>query len=381
MGLIVQQPEDEQKDDIVLHEGVSAIALARANLVALDERADRAAEAAVPANTRRAYELEVHCFASWCVRHGLKPSPVEPRVARAYLRELADSGRVVEDLPRGRPHGPLGYSALMRTLSALCTSNVASGHPSIWKDSLIVEARKTLARDKTEAKRKKRALGSDEGLLFRVCDVMDDSVRGIRDRALILVGFHAARRRSEIVAAQVEDFQPTEAGHFRWTIRRSKTDQTGKGHVVLLPLGEDGRYCPVRALRRWLDVSKVDRGPVFRGVDMVTGEVMQAALAPEGVAKRIQHYVKLLGLDPRDFGGHSLRSGFVTTAARAGKRLEDIMDVTGHRDPKTVIGYIRQADLEDRSVAKGLLDEALARKAASNQIRQEIRGDVVGPKR
>jgi integrase len=114
---------------------------------------------------------------------------------------------------------------------------------------------------------------------------------------------------------------------------------------------------------------------------MVTGEVMQAALAPEGVAKRIQHYVKLLGLDPRDFGGHSLRSGFVTTAARAGKRLEDIMDVTGHRDPKTVIGYIRQADLEDRSVAKGLLDEALARKAASNPIRQEIRGDVVGPKR
>ncbi len=364
---IVQPGQDDPDNHIVLHDkrdgGALDPALAEAfDLIALDKRADEAAEAAVPSNTRRAYELELHCFASWCTRHGVKASPAEPRVVRAYLRELADTGRVADDLPRGRPKGPLGYSSLMRALSAICTSNVASGHASIWKDPLIISARRALGVEKgTAPKKQKRDLGSVESLLFRVCDLMDDSVRGTRDRALILVGWHGGKRQSEIVAARVEHFESTEAGHVRWLIPRSKTDQLGKGQTVLLPLGKDERYCPVRALRRWLAVSRIDRGPVFRGVDMVTGAVMEQPLAPEGVARRVQHYVKLLGLEPGDFGGHSLRSGFITTARRSGRRMEDIMDVTGHRDPKTVLGYIRRVDMEEQSAAKGLLDEALSK--------------------
>ena len=188
-----------------------------------------------------------------------------------------------------------------------------------------------------------------------------DNLRSIRDRALILVGWHGGKRRSEIVAARVEHFERTEKGNLRWTIPRSKTDQMGKGQTILLPLGRDERYCPVRAYQKWLSVSEIDHGYVFRGVDMLTGAVMGEPLTPEGVARRVKHYVKCLGLDPRDFGGHSLRSGFITTARRAGKSVEDIMDVTGHRDPKTLFGYIRQIDLEDGSAAKGLLDDHLAR--------------------
>lgn len=336
---------------------------ARDELVTLGKRADEAAYAAVPANTRRAYELELHCYASWCARHGVRPTPANPDVVRRYLRELADRGRDVADLPSGRPKGALGYSALRRALSAICASNVASGYSSIWKDRLIIESRRAFGAEKGEApKKKKHAVGADgEALLLRVCDQIDDSVRGVRDRALILVGWYGARRRSEIVQARVEHFATTSKGNVLWTIPRSKTDQTGKGHVILLPLAQDERYCPVRALARWMAIVKLENGPVFRGVDMLTGAIMEAPLDPGAVARRVQHYVKLLGLDPKDFGGHSLRRGFITTARRMGRSIEDIMEVTGHRDPKTLFGYIEHIDLEEGSAARGLIDEAVAR--------------------
>ena len=372
---------------IVLHEP-DALALARNELIALDKRAEEAAEAAVSSNTRRAYELELKCFASWCTRHGATKTPAEPRLVRAYLRELADKGRSPEDVVSRKPRGPFGYSALMRALAAICTSNVSSGHATIWNSPLIIEARQAFGKEKGVApKKKKRDLGSAESLLFRVCDLMDDSVRSIRDRALILVGWHGANRRSEIVAARIEHFDRTEKGNLRWTIPRSKTDQMGKGRTVLLPLGQDERYCPVRAYQRWLTTSRIDHGYVFRGVDMLTGKVMDVPLAPEGVARRVQHYVKQLGLEPSDFGGHSLRSGFITTARRAGRSVEDIMEITGHRDPKTLFGYIRQIDLEDGSAAKGLLDEHLARRpqppapapAAAPQEHVDTVGDIHDP--
>ena len=357
------------KTHIVLHDPEAALAETRDELIALKKRADEADDAAVPPNTRRAYELELHCFASWCNRRGFGGmKPVPPEVVRLYLRELADKGRDPSDLPRGKPRGPFGYSALLRALSAICHSNVESGHESIWNDPVIIKARDAFASEKTKApKKKKRGIGSVESLLVRVCDQMDDSVRGIRDRALILVGWTGGRRRSEIVAACVKHFEFTEKGNAIWTIPRSKTDQGGKGHKVLLPLGQDARYCPVRALQRWLEISKIENGYVFRGVDMFTGEIMTAPLAAEGVSQRVKHYVKLLGLDPNDFGGHSLRRGFITTASKMGRSVQDIMKVTGHTDPKTLFGYVEEINLEEESAAKGLLDESLARKGTSTE--------------
>jgi len=339
-----------------------ALTGAQGELLALDERAQDETERAVPANTRRAYEFELACFVSWCGRHGVRPMPAEPRVLRAYLQELAETGRDKADVPKGKPKGPLGYSSLMRALAAICHSHQQSGHVSPWKHPLIDGVRDKFARTLGKApKNQKRALeATGEALLFRVCDLISDDVRGVRDRALLLVGWSSGRRRSEITAARVEHFTEIEEG-IRWTIPRSKADQVGKGLVVLMKPSDDERYCPVLALRKWLSVSKIESGYVFRGVEMVTGKISSSPLAPEGVSRRIQHYIKRLGLDPSEFGGHSLRSGFVTTAHRLGEKASDIAASTGHHGVNQVNEYIRRAGLED-AAGPGLLNKALAKR-------------------
>jgi len=340
-----------------------AIAAAQNELAALDERAQEEVDKAIPANTRRAYEFELACFASWCARHGVRAVPVEPRVLRGYLQELAERGRDQADVPKGRPKGPLGYSALMRALAAICRSHQQAGHLSPWKHPVIESVRDKFARvlGKAPKKQKQAIEAVGEELLFRVCDLISEDIRGVRDRAMLLVGWSGGgRRRSEITAARVEDFTEIEEG-IRWSIPRSKADQVGKGLVVLMKPSDDERYCPVLALRRWLEVSEIKNGPVFRGVDAATGKIMDLALAPEGVSRRVQYYVKKLGLDPADFGGHSLRSGFVTTAHRLGESPADIAVSTGHHGVNQVNEYIRRAGLQD-AAGPGLLNKALARR-------------------
>jgi integrase len=350
---------------------VDALAKAQNELVALDKRADEMADAAVPAGTRRAYEFELACFASWCARRGVRPMPAEPRTIRAYLFELAEKGRALEEVPSGKAKGPMSYGSLMRALGAICRSHRKGGHPSPWKHPLIEEARNTLGVLKgTAPKKQKHDLGTHgEALFLQMCDQIKDDLRGARDRAMFLVGWEGGgRRRSEITAAHVEHFETIEGG-IRWRIPRSKTDQTGKELVVPLTPSADERYCPVYNLRHWLELSKIESGPAFRGVDTNTGEVMAAALAPEGVARRVQHYVKLLGKDPANFGGHSLRSGFITTAHKAGRKEADIMQATGHRSLKQMHGYIRRAGLVEESAARGLIDEALVRRAEKEKTK------------
>lgn len=372
MGDEDNQPDEALANDKQLVRTSSAeIRKAQAELVVLDQRADEAVDRSVPANTRRAYEFELACFLSWCTRHGARPVPAEPRLLRAYLLELCERGRDAVDLPKGRPRGPLGYSALMRALAAICHSHQRSGHQSPWKDPVIEDARDMLARRLGKApKHPKQGLEAVGGtaLLFRVCDQIPDDLRGVRDRAMILVGWSGGgRRRSEIAAAQVEHFTDRGAEGIRWVIPRSKTDQHGHTLVVLLSPESDERYCPVASLRRWLNVSKIERGPVFRGVDMLTGEIIGVALSPEGVSRRIQFYVKKLGLDPKAFGGHSLRSGFVTTAVRLKKSTHDIMASTGHRSVEQVFAYVRREGLQD-AAAPGMIGEALARRPKENPV-------------
>jgi len=352
-------------DKLVLHSSGKPLIRLSDELAVLDRHADEAADAAVPENTRIAYERELACFASWAARHGLEVMPVAPKALRAYLFELAERGRDPADLASGRrPKGPLGYSSLILALSAICRSHRKSGHRSPWDDPLIVETRNTFARLKgTAPKKQKHDLGvTGDALLLSVCDLISDDVRGVRDRAMLLIGWQGGgRRRSEIVAARVEHFRDVEGG-IEWTIPRSKADQTGKMLRVALTPASDARYCPVQALRRWLAVSKIERGPVFRGVEMATGVIRPEALAAVGVARRVQHYVRKLGLDPKDFGAHSLRSGFVTSAYKLGRKMPDIMQASGHHGIVEVMGYIRRAGLVDESAGRGLLDEALARR-------------------
>jgi integrase len=162
-------------------------------------------------------------------------------------------------------------------------------------------------------------------------------MQGKRDRALILLGMAGAFRRSELVALDVEDLAFTDKG-LDVTIRRSKTDQEGQGYTGAIPTGESLR--PVAAVRASLDAAAITEGPLFRPVNK-GGAVSAERLTGWAVAKIVKGYAERAGLDADDFSGHSLRAGFVTSAAERGADLNRIMDQTRHIDPRTMRKYIR----------------------------------------
>jgi integrase len=178
--------------------------------------------------------------------------------------------------------------------------------------------------------------------------------RGVQSRALLLLGFAGAFRRSELVAIQVADLAWVNEG-IVVTVRRSKTDQEGEGFAKGIPLGQLLETCPVRALRHWLRVAQISSGPVFRALTP-QGRLLARPMPAYTVARVLQRSVEVLGLDPREYGGHSLRAGLVTAAAKAGVSERVLMAQTGHRDVRTLRRYIRDASLftENASANVGL---------------------------
>jgi integrase len=168
------------------------------------------------------------------------------------------------------------------------------------------------------------------------------SVKPARDRALILVGFAGGFRRSELVALDTDDLEFVDEG-LVITLRRSKTDQAGEGRRIAIPYGPDSA-CPVRALRGWIENAGITSGPVFRSVPR-SGKVEPRRLSPQAVALILKRYVKRIGLDPELVSGHSLRAGFVTSAAKSGASAWKIRQQTGHKSDAMVARYIRDADL------------------------------------
>jgi site-specific recombinase XerD len=168
-----------------------------------------------------------------------------------------------------------------------------------------------------------------------------DSLKGIRDRALLLLGFAGAFRRSELVALDVADLEETEEG-LRVTIRRSKTDQEGQGQVIAIIRG--GSTCPVKAVKTWLAASGIIEGPLFRPVAK-GGRLGEQRLTDKSVCDLVKHYAKRLGLDAATFGAHSLRSGFLTSAARRGASVFKMRDVSRHKSMDVLQAYVRDAEL------------------------------------
>jgi integrase len=180
-------------------------------------------------------------------------------------------------------------------------------------------------------------------IVRQMVDGLGEDVQGLRDRALLLVGFAGAFRRSELVGLDVEDVAFTSNG-LVILLRRSKSDQEGVGHKKGLPYGSSPATCPVRALRAWLDASGVAEGPIFRGVDR-HGNIKASRLSPRTVALVVKRVAEAAGLDPTEFAGHSLRAGLATSAAAAGVSERIIMQQTGHRSVQMVRRYIREGSL------------------------------------
>ena len=178
-----------------------------------------------------------------------------------------------------------------------------------------------------------------------------DGLKGLRDQALLLLGFAGAFRRSELVALDVADLEETEEG-MRVAIRRSKTDQEGKGEIIAIVRGSVN--CPVKAVKNWLQATSITEGSLFRSVTK-GGRVGNSRLTDKSVAGIIKTYARRLGLNEADFSGHSLRSGFLTSAARRGASVFKMRDVSRHKSMDVLQSYIRDAELFRDHAGAGLL--------------------------
>jgi integrase len=198
----------------------------------------------------------------------------------------------------------------------------------------------------------KKAPAKDDELAALVGTLSAD-LAGLRDRALLTLGWFTACRRSELVALKHEDLEFAPEG-LRVFVRRSKSDQEGHGLEKGVVYAGNHALCPVRALKAWLDASGITTGAVFRAIDR-HGKMSEKRLSDRSVARIVQRAAERAGLDPKRYGGHSLRAGFVTTAAKKGKSLDAIMRQTGHRSVAVVRGYIRHATVFDDNPSSGLV--------------------------
>lgn len=287
--------------------------------------------------TVRAYSSDWREFQGWCARSGFPSAPASPEAVAAFLVSEAEAGR--------------SASTIGRRCAAIRYAHKLAKQPDPTDDEEVRAAMKGIRRRIGVAPKRKAAATAEivAAMLMRIPDTMT----GKRDRALLALGFAGAFRRSELVALDVADLVEHADG-LRVTVRRSKTDQEGQGVEKAIPHGRFIR--PVALLREWLDAAGITEGAVFRPVSRsgnvrsvgsnaeVGTEPRPPRLTTQAVADIIKRYTAAAGLDPALFGAHSLRAGFVTSAAERGADLARIMDVSGHRDPRTVVGYIRRAN-------------------------------------
>jgi site-specific recombinase XerD len=294
-----------------------------AELAELLEDAERYAAAAQSINTSRAYASDWTQFTTWCDRYTVESLPASAAVVGLYLTSMAKRG--------------LSVSTIRRRAAAIARTHRQAGLLPATSDPRVQTVLEGIARVHGAAAKKKTALLRDPLLeLIERIDLTDTA--GVRDRALLLLGFAVGLRRSELVALTVEDLSPSPDG-IRIRIGRSKTDQTGRGQELLVVYAEPPRPCPVRAVRAWLDIAAITTGPIFRRVTR-TGAV-SAPLSPQSVALIIKKRARAAELGPREFAGHSLRSGYATQAARDGPHATQIAATTRHQDQRVLAGYIR----------------------------------------
>ena len=287
-------------------------------------------------STLRAYSSDWAHFVAWCNGRGATSLPAGPETVALYLVALAAT------------HRP---STITRRLTSIAKAHAAAGHPNPATTDHIVVAetlqgiRRTLG---TAQPGKTPLLTAD---LIQVLAHLSPGLSGLRDRALLLTGYTGGLRRSELAALSLEDLDWKNEGAVL-TLRRSKTDQGGQGRQVAIPRGAHAATCPVTALRLWIEAAGLETGPLFREVDR-HGRVGEARLHPDSVGAILKRAVARAGFDPAEFGGHSLRAGFATQAARNGATVFDIMRQTGHRSIATVSRYVRDAQIfRDAPAAK-----------------------------
>lgn len=314
----------------------AALVTLRQDLESLAAEARRYVATAKSASTRKAYRADWADFSAWCQAVSLSASPADPDTVALYLTHLARSRKT---------------STLTRRLAAISQFHQAM-HPGAMPPTDSTEVRLVLSgirRQLGTAPRRKRPLLGPA--IARAASGFPPNLLGCRNRALLLVTYAGALRRSEAVALNWSDVEFDEGG-LKIRLARSKTDQTGQGSTIGIPFGASEASCPVRALAAWRAEARLSDGPVFRVVGRA-GKVMEERLSDKAVARLVKQTAARLGLAPEEFSAHSLRAGLATTAAANGASERKIMDQTRHRSLKSVRVYIRDGDLfRDNAAAK-----------------------------
>lgn len=306
---------------------------ASAELAALVDTARGFIDDAKAPATRRAYASDWAHFAAWCARHGHASMPAAPEIVALYIADLA---------------GVKAPATIQRRLTSISVAHRTAGHETPTRAGVVADTWRGIRRTFGTAQHGKAPARTQE--IRAMVATLDDGPAGARDRALLLVGFAAALRRSELVALDVDDVAEREDG-LVVTLRRSKTDQEGAGEQLGVPYGSDPATCPVRALRRWLAVSSIDDGPIFRPVDR-NGAIAARRLSAQAVALVVKRAAERAGFDPAAFAGHSLRAGLITSAAEAGVQERHIMAQSRHKSVPVMRRYIRGATLfQDNAAA------------------------------
>jgi integrase len=277
-------------------------------------------------NTLRGYRVDWRHFCEWCDSHGLGPLPASPDIVAAYIAECA---------------GRLKVGSIQRRLNAIAEAHKAMGLDSPTSSGMVRNTLKGIKRTMGTAAVQKAAALTDD--IRAMVAATDAGLIGARDRALILLGFAGAFRRSELVGLDVEDCGFGKDG-LTVTLRRSKTDQDGAGRKIGIPYGANPETCPVRVLRDWMEQARITGGPLFRSLNR-HGQMQPGRLSGIDVARVVKKLAERAGLDAAKFAGHSLRAGHATSAAIAGASERSIMSQTGHRSVQMVRRYIRDGSL------------------------------------
>ena len=282
-------------------------------------------------NTIRAYKSDFKDFALFCAQNGFKSLPSEPKIISLYLTHLSTKEAKMSTLKR--------RLVSIGVIHKLQGHYLDTKHPSIIENIMGIKRRKG-----SFQKGKKPLLINDLKILINVIDKnYNEEIMRVRDRSIILIGFSGGFRRNEIVSLDYDDLDFVSEG-LKINLKRSKTDQIGEGSVKGLPYFDNSRYCPVLSVKKWIEISNIEKGPLFRRFSKGS-KLTDNRLTDQTVALLIKKYLKFAGIESKNYSGHSLRSGFATSAAESGAEERSIMAMTGHKSTEMVRRYIKEANL------------------------------------
>ncbi|HEY3377564.1 MAG TPA: site-specific integrase [Armatimonadota bacterium] len=275
-------------------------------------------------STLQVYERDWQGFQRWCLTFRLASLPAEVSTVALYITWMAERGRTL--------------STIKQHLAAIKAKHVEHGYQTPTQSPVVKGVIRGIGRKHGRPPQGAEALLPET--LTKLLAIIDVSkLIGKRDRALLLLGFAGAFRRSELVDLNFNDMEWHDEGVIV-LLRHSKTDQQGHGRIVGIPRGKRPETCPVLAIETWLQAAKIEEGAIFRGMDC-HDRIVSERLSGRAVPMIIQRHAKVAGLDTAHYSGHSLRAGHCTAAARAGVSEKVIMRQTGHRSHQTLLKYLR----------------------------------------